>query len=706
MIRVFRKKKVMMAKNLCIYLFFMGLVSDLSQASQITSLKREENGFKQCLDEPIGTLKSRMTNQVNTQGSTLGVNINVGWTITPEDIEMLAQTGVGWAQICFRFTPEDRLDWEHNDMLVHQLADHNIQILGHIGGIGRLPVLRKETDEGGTSWANPVINSDAIAAYAMNLTQIVDRYKDKIFYWEIWNEIDNAHFWQPKPNAEEYAELFNLSRNIILAIQPEAKIISGSLTVRYDSPFVEQLIQLGVIEKTDYFGFHPPRHLPEYGDGAYPNREDYDRVIRLLKNINPSIQMWDTEVQALTGTQGSDSRITHATHAKIMLRRYLVEKDLGYYCTLWQLYKAAPAVDHPGQLLTIHSEPTEKYYALQNLGAWLDGNIINVNDKVKVTYSKKTLVLSEEALDRNINRTNGFKCLSDKVLIDNNKFIPSIQNKEFEYVDLYVIQELSQDNLPGLYVLYVDGEAIDYYHGNPKNIDLPENVKVWFRTSGTAGGLYMTLPKNSSLQKKHAELINVEASLRHGNSVKISSSLFRPYAANIETTEYDRYFLKPLPVSPTGISFDVIINGSIWPVAIQSLHGFPIHHVSVVSSLEDLVIITPKNQDIRDYAIELHPPRVDNVYTTVYKNIKTGDIFIAFWQTTYPKQNAQIGKICLCIEGADPLKFSNPVLVDLMNGRIYDVAKLMQIKSNTLFFENLPFVDWPLLITDKDVCIK
>jgi len=141
-------------------------------------------------------------------------------------------------------------------------------------------------------------------------------------------------------------------------------------------------------------------------------------------------------------------------------------------------------------------------------------------------------------------------------------------------------------------------------------------------------------------------------------------------------------------------------------VAIQSLHGFPIHHVSVVSSLEDLVIITPKNQDIRDYAIELHPPRVDNVYTTVYKNIKTGDIFIVFWQTTYPKQNAQIGKICLCIEGADPLKFSNPVLVDLMSGRIYDVAKLMQIKGNTLFFENLPFVDWPLLITDKDVCIK
>lgn len=687
------QKRGMIASILTIAAWMFVSASGVSKATKTEALSNR-------LSKPIGHLSPRMTSQTNTQGSTLGVNLNVGWTVTPQDIETLAQTGVGWAQVCFSFGPDGRLDWNHNDMLVDHLVKHGIRIMGHIGAMSRFPSIDRELDEGGADWEKPLMNSNTIAAYAMNLALIVDRYKDKIFYWEIWNEIDNSDFWKPKPNAQEYAEVFNLSRNIILTIQPEAKIISGSLTVRYDSPFVEKLITLGVIEKSDFFGFHPPRHLPEYGDGAYSQRQDYDRVMTLLRKANPSILMWDTEIQSLTGTQGKDSQLSHIAHARMMLRRYLVEKDLGYFCTLWQLYKASLAIDHPGQLLTYNSELTEKYFALQNLGAWFDGNVVPAGDRIKIEYNPDTLVLSEEAADPTVCNTPGIQCHGTGMVIDGSLFVPSSMNRSSTYIDMFYISELSEDQMPGFYVLYMDGQAIDYCQMST-TLDSPKNANVWFRDAGVKGGLFVILPKGDSPQNKMFELTNVEASLRHGKQVSVLPSLFRPYPENDETKTFDRYYIRPMTVSPTGISCGVSINGQVWPIAIRALHDYPVNHVSVCNSLEDLVIVTSKGQDISCYHIELQPPRVDNVYTTSYKNSITGDIFICYWQATYPRLNAQIGKIDLQIEGIDAEKLQNPVLVDLMSGKIYDAKQFMRAKGNQMIFDNLPFVDWPLMITNK-----
>lgn len=47
--------------------------------------------------------------------------------------------------------------------------------------------------------------------------------------YEIWNEPDNGQFWDPTPNAAQYAELYGLARDVIAAAQPEARVIVGGL---------------------------------------------------------------------------------------------------------------------------------------------------------------------------------------------------------------------------------------------------------------------------------------------------------------------------------------------------------------------------------------------------------------------------------------------------------------------------------------------
>ena len=53
------------------------------------------------LGEPIGFLHGRCSKEINPVGSTLGVNLNVGTTVTESDLDKLAD--LGWqAQIRFQ----------------------------------------------------------------------------------------------------------------------------------------------------------------------------------------------------------------------------------------------------------------------------------------------------------------------------------------------------------------------------------------------------------------------------------------------------------------------------------------------------------------------------------------------------------------------------------------------------------------------------
>jgi beta-glucosidase/6-phospho-beta-glucosidase/beta-galactosidase len=48
----------------------------------------------------------------------------------------------------------------------------------------------------------------------------IERYKDRIIYWEIWNEPNHRKFWGAPPSAEDYGRLVKLTAEKIRSIHP------------------------------------------------------------------------------------------------------------------------------------------------------------------------------------------------------------------------------------------------------------------------------------------------------------------------------------------------------------------------------------------------------------------------------------------------------------------------------------------------------
>jgi hypothetical protein len=65
---------------------------------------------------------------------------------------------------------------------------------------------------------------ESVAAYAKWTAATVKHFSGRKIIWEIWNE-PNIHFWQPKPDAQQYAALALTSCQAIREADPHATIV-------------------------------------------------------------------------------------------------------------------------------------------------------------------------------------------------------------------------------------------------------------------------------------------------------------------------------------------------------------------------------------------------------------------------------------------------------------------------------------------------
>ena len=188
-----------------------------------------------------------------------------------------------------------------------------------------------------TSYGNPIYNGggttglggslptspEALAAWDNWVRALVQRYKDRVKEWEIWNEPDlNAlHPTLGSPvTAEDYAKLFIRSAEIIRQEQPGAKIY-GLAMAGEDTFATEFLIWLKVLGKTDLLDA-----VTVHGYPANPDDFNIGRIQKLLKTHAPKVAVRQGEtgapssktVAALNQFQWSENK-----QAKWDLRRML-----------------------------------------------------------------------------------------------------------------------------------------------------------------------------------------------------------------------------------------------------------------------------------------------------------------------------------------------------------------------------------------------
>ncbi len=209
-----------------------------------------------------------------------------------EDLEkavaLMKEVGVGWVRLDFLWEDIEPRQGEFRftkyDYIVDLLSKNGIKILG------LLNYAASWASPSGM-WNDPALDNRFFVEYAQ---AVVSRYKDRIKYWEVWNEPDSHIYWAKQDGLKSYSLLLKEVYTALKKIDPECKVLNGGLANGLSS--VNKLYDLGAnnyfdILNVHYFDspFHPDaiKRVIAYPELAYKI---------MSRNGDAGKKIWITEI--------------------------------------------------------------------------------------------------------------------------------------------------------------------------------------------------------------------------------------------------------------------------------------------------------------------------------------------------------------------------------------------------------------------------
>lgn len=274
------------------------------------------------------------TSAQSTQNYGYGFSVGVtllGLTTSQLNAEFadMANLGVGWVRMDFDWSliqPNNATtyDWSSYDNVIAAANAHGIKVLGIVA---YTPAWARSL--GCNSEDCPPASDSQFATFA---AASVTRYAPQgVHDWEVWNEPNNAFFWEPVANAQDYTELLEATYPAIKKADPSAFVISGGLAPEPTDglniapvDFLNQMYVYGAEPYFDAVGFHP------YSYPALPSDTDSWNAWFQMFGTSPSIrsimvangdsnkQIWMTEYGAPTNGPSSDNPVSEAVQAQMI----------------------------------------------------------------------------------------------------------------------------------------------------------------------------------------------------------------------------------------------------------------------------------------------------------------------------------------------------------------------------------------------------
>ena len=224
------------------------------------------------------------------------------------------------------------------------------------------------------------------------VASVVNRYKDDVKVWEIWNEQDSPDYLTPN-NPKAYASILKPAYRVIKLIDPQAKVITGGLS--WPNIYFAKRMYKRYPNYFDGLGVHL-----YYGEEFYEEDKslhalefDLDRLRRLQKKYKPNHKIWITEHGCSTGGTGISSRMQKKylrKSAPIILRRKWVKNILIYNIrnrAINDIYE-----DHFGLLkLDMSPRPSWRWYNKIKIGPYGDERIVKSEQKRLTKKLRKRL---------------------------------------------------------------------------------------------------------------------------------------------------------------------------------------------------------------------------------------------------------------------------------------------------------------------------
>ncbi len=235
-----------------------------------------------------------------------------GWNVP---LELLDELKVSWTREEFVWsmieTEKGEWNWDFYDRAFENLANSDINILGIIDYSA--PWATSNPDIEGADKYMP-----DIACWREFVDRVVERYGDRVKYWQIWNEENIPVFFKPEPNVNKYYELLKNASEVIRARDSSARVVLGG-TSGVDMGYLRSLKDLGASQYFDILAVHPYRLDFE----SSPEENGLMRDLGLAQDISEEFDkpIWLTEFGWPTDkTEGVDENL----QANYLARTYLM----------------------------------------------------------------------------------------------------------------------------------------------------------------------------------------------------------------------------------------------------------------------------------------------------------------------------------------------------------------------------------------------
>ena len=165
-----------------------------------------------------------------------------------KSISLMQEAGVGWVRVDFLWSDIEpkagKFDFTKYDCIVDLLRAKGMHILG---------ILHYSTDWASScgEWNCPPRNNKLFVQY---VSEVIQRYKGQVKYWELWNEPDSATYWKPQDGLKSYCVLLKEVYLAAKKIDPECKILNGGLANGISS--VNKLYDNGAKDYFDILNLH------------------------------------------------------------------------------------------------------------------------------------------------------------------------------------------------------------------------------------------------------------------------------------------------------------------------------------------------------------------------------------------------------------------------------------------------------------------
>ena len=165
-----------------------------------------------------------------------------------EAILLMRKAGIAWVRMDFlwdEIEPQPgKFEFGKYDEIVDLLSRNNMNILGILG-------YSAQWAKSSEQWNSPPKENALFVKYAL---QLIGRYKNKIKYWEVWNEPDSHIYWADQDGLKGYCSLL---KDVYIAAKkqdPECKILNGGLCAGLAS--VNKLYENGAKDYFDILNIH------------------------------------------------------------------------------------------------------------------------------------------------------------------------------------------------------------------------------------------------------------------------------------------------------------------------------------------------------------------------------------------------------------------------------------------------------------------